>query len=110
MNIKKIIISFLVFFFLALPTVSLAVSIDNPLGDTKTPELLIGEVINTIFGIVGSLALLMFIYGGLTWMTSSGSSEAIKKGKNVIVWAAIGMAVIFLSYALVRFIIVGVGA
>lgn len=87
------------------------VKIENPIKDVgDNPAELIGNVINTIFGIVGSLALLMFIYGGLTWMTSSGSQEAVKKGKNVITWAAIGLAVIFTSYALVRFVIMGIGA
>ncbi len=84
-------------------------SLNNPLGD-RTPEILIGDLINTIFGIVGSLALLMFIYGGLTWMTSAGNKEMVDKGRNIIKWAAIGLVIIFSSYALVRFLIVGVGA
>jgi cbb3-type cytochrome oxidase subunit 3 len=84
-------------------------SLNNPLGD-RTPEILIGDLINTIFGIVGSLALLMFIYGGLTWMTSAGNKEMVDKGRNIIKWAAIGLVIIFSSYALVRFLIIGVGA
>ncbi len=89
--------------------VSSPTSLNNPLGD-RTPEILIGDLINTIFGIVGSLALLMFIYGGLTWMTSAGNKEMVDKGRNIIKWAAIGLVIIFSSYALVRFLIVGVGA
>ncbi len=85
-------------------------SLNNPLGNVNTPELLIGNIINTVFGVVGSLALLMFIYGGLTWMTSAGNKEAVDKGKRIITWAAIGLVIIFTSYALVRFLIVGVGA
>ncbi len=84
-------------------------SLTNPLG-ARTPEVLIGDAINTIFSLVGSLALLMFIYGGFTWMTSAGNKEAVDKGKNIIKWAAIGLVIIFSSYALVRFLIVGVGA
>jgi len=84
-------------------------SLTNPLG-TDSPEIVIANVINTIFGIVGSLALLMFVYGGLIWMTSSGNKESVDKGKNIIKWAAIGLVIIFSSYALVRFLITGVGA
>ncbi len=81
------------------------VYLNNPLPGVE-PETLISNVINSIFGIVGSLALLMFIYGGLMWMTSGGSQEKVKTGREVIQWAAIGLIVIFLSYMMVRFVIV----
>lgn len=79
----------------------------NPLS-VSTPQLLIGTIINSVLGVVGSIALLMFIYGGLTWMTSGGSSEKVKKGRDIIVWSAIGLAVIFASYGLVRFVILNI--
>ncbi len=87
------------------------ICLDNPLGkEVNDPNVLIGQVINSIFGVVGSLALIMFIYGGLIWMTSAGSQDKIKKGKDIIVWSVIGLAVIFSAYALVRFVIVNIGA
>jgi hypothetical protein len=85
------------------------ISITNPLG-VDSPQTLIGRVINSVLGIVGSLALVMFVYGGLIWMTSSGSSEQVKKGKDILIWAVIGLVVIFSAYGLVRFVITGVGA
>jgi hypothetical protein len=84
------------------------VCIENPLGGDTTPQVLIGKVISAILGLVGSLALLMFIYGGLVWMTAAGASEKVQKGKDILVWAAIGMIVIFSSYAMVRFVLVNV--
>lgn len=77
----------------------------NPLGSINTPQQLIGKIINAVLGVVGSLALLMFVYGGLTWMTSSGSQEKVKKGRDIIVWSAIGLAIIFASYGLVRILL-----
>lgn len=82
--------------------------LENPLGSIKSPQELIGKIINSVLGVVGSLALLMFVFGGLTWMTSGGSSEKVKKGRDIIVWSAIGLAVIFLSYGLVRFLILNI--
>ncbi|MCF7795054.1 pilin [Patescibacteria group bacterium] len=81
------------------------VSLSNPLGAGTTPNTLIGNVINAVLGVIGSLALLMFVYGGITWMTSSGSPEKIKKGRDIIIWSVIGLAVVFFSYALVNFVI-----
>ena len=82
----------------------------NPLGEAnKTIDIpiLIGRVINAILGIVGSLALVMFVYGGLIWMTAAGNQERVKKGGDILMWAAIGLVVIFSAYAMVKFVIEG---
>lgn len=72
------------------------------------PQQLIGKIINAVLGIVGSLALIMFIYGGFTWMLAAGNAEKVKKGKDIIIWATIGLIVIFSAYALVKFVISGI--
>ena len=77
----------------------------NPFGDEKDPRVIIGQVIKAILGIVGSLALIMFIWGGLLWMTSGGNTDRLTKGRNTLVWAALGLVIIFASYALVHFVI-----
>lgn len=81
------------------------VSLTSPIGKDVTPQVFIGRIINAALGIVGSLALLMFVYGGFVWLTSAGSADKVGKGKNILVWATIGLATIFLSYAAVRFVI-----
>jgi len=64
---------------------------------------IIGQVIGYVMGIVGSLALLIFIYGGIMWMMSEGAEEQVKKAQKTMVWAALGMVAIFLSYAVLNF-------
>ncbi|PLX20284.1 hypothetical protein C0584_06080 [Candidatus Parcubacteria bacterium] len=112
---KKFKIYLLVLFLFILPFSLLAgetecptdsTCIDNPI-DATSPEQFIGNVINAVLGISGSLALLMFVYGGFTWMLSGGSPEKVSKGKNTLVWATIGLVVIFSSYALVNFVFTG---
>jgi len=78
--------------------------LENPL-ETDSPQIFIGQIINGVLGIVGSLALAMFIYGGFLWMTAAGNAEQVTKGRNVLVWATLGIIIIFSSYALVRFVI-----
>lgn len=80
----------------------------NPLGSVGTPQVFIGKIIKAALGVVGSLALVMFIYGGFTWMLSGGSPEKVKKGKDILIWATFGLVVIFMSYALVQFVIEGI--
>lgn len=116
MNKKKIFLYFASFFILSLMLipcyfVSAEVTggtnsgeLPNPL-DTTDPNVVIGRIIKAILGLVGAVALLMFIVGGLTWMTAAGSKEKIEKGKNIIVWAILGLVVIFASYMLVDLVI-----
>ncbi len=89
------------------------VQLNNPLtggpNSVGIPTLL-GTVINVVLGVTGSLALVMFIFGGLTWMTSAGNSERVSKGKNILIWAAIGLVIIFSAYALVKFVFTSIGA
>jgi len=71
-----------------------------------------------VLGLVGSLALAMpvprsasivgFIYGGFTWMLAAGDSGKVQKGKDILIWATIGIVVIFSAYAVVRFVLEGV--
>jgi hypothetical protein len=75
----------------------------NPLGTTSIPDL-IGRIIKGALGVVGSLALLMFIFGGLTWMTSGGNEEKIKKGKGILIWAVLGIVTIFTSYSVLNLV------
>ena len=85
------------------------VTLKNPLGTDVTPQIFIGKIIKAILGIVGSLALVMFIYGGFNIMTAAGTAEKVEKGKQILVWATIGLIVIFTSYALVKFVFTSLG-
>ena len=74
----------------------------NPLGDIKTPTQLIGKIIYAILGLTGAIALVMFIWGGLQWMTAAGSPEKVTKGRDTLMWAVLGLVIIFSSYAVLK--------
>jgi len=84
-----------------------SVSLSNPLG-TSDFNTIAATIINGILGFVGTISLLLFIYGGLVLMTSAGASAKIDKGKNIILYAVIGMVIVFTSYILVKFVIQGI--
>ncbi len=89
---------------ISIPATTNAAALYNPLGSVNVPTL-IGRVIQAALGISGSIALLMFVWGGFVWLTSQGNPEKIKKGQGTLTWAVIGIAVIFGAYSLVNFII-----
>jgi hypothetical protein len=91
------------------PQAIAVVPIDNPLPVSNFQQLL-GLIINAALGVIGSIALLILIYGGFIWLTAAGNDQQISQGRNILMWAAIGLIIIFTSYALVRFVIYGIGA
>jgi hypothetical protein len=62
-----------------------------------------------ILGIIGSLALAFFIYGGIMFMISGGSSEKVTKAKQILIGAVIGLIIVFASYMIINFIFQAMG-
>jgi hypothetical protein len=63
------------------------------------------NIIILILGISGTVALLMFIYGGWNWVFAQGRPEYIQIGKDTMKHAIIGLAIIFGAYAMINFLI-----
>src|SRR3989338_6789309 len=87
-------------------TVKLQNPLENPLAKTADEKLkgqtdmrvLLGNIIKGAMGIVGSLTLLVFVYGGFLWLTSAGKAEQVKKGAMTMLYAVVGLFIIFSSY------------
>jgi hypothetical protein len=84
------------------------VEFTSPIGQIS-PGRFIGNAIKTVLGIIGAIALAIFVYGGFVWMTSGGSPEKIKTAQTTLVWAVLGMIVMFASYAAVDFVLRALG-
>ena len=76
-------------------------SLENPLaGDRTEVTSIISTVIKGALGIVGALTLLMLVWGGFEWLTSAGSPDKVKSGTQTMIWAVIGVVLVFASYIL----------
>lgn len=90
--------------------------IDNPLGrenNTTLTELLpglIGRLIRSALGFVGTITMLVFLYGGFMWLTSAGNEEKVTRGTHAMAYAAIGICIIFSSYAILSIVFRAVGS
>lgn len=81
-----------------------AAELSNPLATTNINEVF-GRLIQAILGITGSIALLMFVYGGFLWLISAGEADKVKKGKEVMKWSVLGLVVIIGAYTIVRAVV-----
>ena len=69
----------------------------------------VAKYANRILAIVGSLALLAFIIGGLMMMLSAGNPEWVTRGKQTLIGAVIGLTIVFTSYTIIYFVFNALG-
>lgn len=53
---------------------------------------------------LGIAAFIFVLYGGFLYLTSGGDPTRAEKGRNSIVYAIIGIIIIFASFAVIRFV------
>lgn len=63
------------------------------------------EIIRVIVGMLGIVAVVFIIIGGVGYMTSSGDSGKVKKAKDTILYAVIGLIICALAFVIVNFAI-----
>mgnify|MGYP000857790984 CR=1 FL=1 len=60
--------------------------------------------VNVAISLVGILAVFSIIYGGFTYMTAQSDPAKIKRGKDMVIYAVVALAVAFLAYGIVLFV------
>lgn len=55
--------------------------------------------------IAGLLAFCYALYGGFSYLTAGGKDDGATAGRKIIINAVIGLIIIFMSYAIVSFVI-----
>ncbi|MEK7127916.1 MAG: hypothetical protein AAB838_04320 [Patescibacteria group bacterium] len=75
-------------------------------GDVPT-LLCIGEVLTRIVNVLllfaGATTVLLLIWASIRYITASGDPKGLEKAKNMFTYALIGLLIIILSFALVKF-------
>lgn len=66
---------------------------------------LVGKAIKMFLGIVGTIALLVFLYSGIMWMLAGGKEAYVQKAESSMIWAALGLFVVFISYTIITYLI-----
>jgi len=83
----------------------------NSARGTQQPGNLFGDtgVFSTISSvllfIVGAIAVIMIVIGGLRYVISGGDATQVQGAKNTILYALVGIIIAILAYAAVNFVI-----
>lgn len=73
-------------------------------GQNNLPDL-IQNVINILLFVIGAVAVIMIIVGGIRYVVSNGDQASITGAKNTILYAVVGLVVAIMAYAIVNFIL-----
>lgn len=78
---------------------------DQGEGSTISPiaEVIL-RVIDIMVLVIGSLAGLALIVGGIMFITGAGNEQSLQRGKDIFKYSLAGLAVAFLSFAMVTFV------
>ena len=77
----------------------------------QCPENLFGDagifkqITNVVLYIVGVIAVIMLIIGGIKYVVSGGDAKKVTDAKNTVLYAIIGLIIAFLAFAIVNFVI-----
>jgi hypothetical protein len=75
----------------------------NTTDATERVNSLIRTIVNLLSAVVGIVAVIMIIFGGLRYITSGGNDTSVTGAKNTILYAIIGLIIVALAQVLVRF-------
>jgi len=88
--------------------IEIALGINN-CGDSDTNIgsvwTIVGTAVNWILVAVGIVCVIFIIFGGIRYATSGGDAEKVKKAKNTLLYAIIGLAIALLAAVIVNLVI-----
>jgi len=79
--------------------------VNNAAAQGKTLLEILTNALNFLLSIVGIIAIIMLVIGGLMYLTSAGDEERMNKGKSIVVYSLIGITVALSALVLVTQIV-----
>lgn len=70
----------------------------------EDPRLIVTDIINVILGFLGTVALLIVLYGGFLWMTALGNDDKVSQAKKLLAAGFIGLVIVLAAFSLTIFI------
>jgi hypothetical protein len=74
-------------------------------GELFGEDSIFTKIVNILLFIIGAVAVIMLIIGGIRYTLSGGKDAEVQAAKNTILYAIIGIVVAFLAYAVVNWVL-----
>lgn len=79
----------------------------SPPGENPTNKLndLVAVIINVLSIVIGIVAVIMILWGGLKFITSGGDSGQVASARQTILYAIVGLLIVAFAQVFVRFVL-----
>ncbi|MDO5452005.1 MAG: hypothetical protein Q4F56_02865 [Candidatus Saccharibacteria bacterium] len=68
------------------------------------PDTMVINLIQWVVGVAGVVAVIFIVYGGISYIISSGDPNKVKKAKDIILYAIIGLIIVALAEIITAFV------
>lgn len=62
-------------------------------------------ILNWAYAILGVVAVIGITFGAVVWTTSQGDPAKVKKGRDAVIFAVIGLVIVILATVITNFVI-----
>lgn len=66
---------------------------------------LVKSVVNILLWVIGILSIIMIIFSGIRYVTSSGDASKTKAAQNTLIYSVVGLIVAIMAWAIVDLVV-----
>ena len=71
---------------------------------TTAPTLVAINLVNVALSLLGSLCVILLIYGGFLWVWARGNSEEVEKAKKIVQGTIIGLIIVLAALGITQYV------
>lgn len=94
--------SFLTFMADSLSISPSEIGVNDPVMNTNN---LVDNILNPVYAWAGIICILVIIVAGFFFVTSSGTAATVKRAKDAILGAVIGLVVVIVAFTVTQFVL-----
>lgn len=86
------------------PTIEAELKAQAGCSETGNLGVSLTGIIQTVIGLVGLMAVIAIIFGGIQYIVSAGDAGKVKKARYTILYGVVGLILAVMSFAIVSFV------
>ncbi len=72
---------------------------------SRDPRTIAANIINAALGLLGTITIVLIVYGGFLWMTAAGNDDAVSKAKKIMIAGVIGLVIVLSAFAIASYVV-----
>ena len=80
-------------------------TVNQTVGASDNLHSSVGVILNIVYSIIGIVAVVMVVIGGVSYATSQGDPGRLKKAKDTILYGIIGLVIVLMAFAITNFVL-----